>query len=386
MKVAIIEPNLVDYTGHYYSFVSELKRGFEELGDQVDIFLPKNSKVEIEGAKRLLSPSFPQNAMIKKYMSFLKKALKIAAICKIAQKRSDLVIFSTADNGEVLNATGFFNKTKPVILYFHILTTLARMRMKSWKVFEFLIKLRKPQNLYILTTSGINSVGVNIPFLSHVKLFQNAPYPLKNIAYLDEPNRDSLFYLAYMGAPAKRKNFAKLIELIRLAPEDLGFIIQCTPHAANFYDSDIQDAVKTLKGLGSKNLILLESSLPKESYFKALNQSSIVWCLYDSEWYKESISGIFLEAWSLGKPVITTHGTWMAKQVQKYGGGIVLENLEIPEILKAVEKIKSEYEKFSAEAKRAGRILHKENNGHALARFIKEIVKNDLAFPSKQIC
>jgi hypothetical protein len=64
--------------------------------------------------------------------------------------------------------------------------------------------------------------------------------------------------------------------------------------------------------------------------------------------------------------------------VEKYGGGIVLDTLEVQDILKAIEEIRGDYARFSAEAEAAGRNLYEKNNGVALARFIKDIVNINL--------
>ena len=381
MKVAIIEPNLVDYTGHYYSFVSELKRGFEELGDEVEVFLPENSKAEITGGKMVLPPVISHVGMLKKYkgyISFLIETIKIRKIIKVAQQNYDFLIFSTADDGRILNALATGKIIKPVVLYFHTFMLSWYKKQKSIRLFEFLIRLKIPkQPLNFLTTIDIDCESNELKIPTNVRLFPNAPYPLNYPLNFKESNKDNDFYIVYMGAPAKKKNFIKLTEVISSAPENYGFIVQCNSRVG-FYEPDILEAVKSLKGIKREKIILLESSLSKEEYYKALNQSSIVWCLYEPDWYKWSISGILLEAWSLGKPVITTSGTWMAKQVEKYGGGIVLDTLEIQDILKAIEEIRDDYARFSAEAEAASRILYEKNNGVALARFIKDIVNINL--------
>jgi glycosyltransferase involved in cell wall biosynthesis len=382
MKVAIIEPFLVDYTGHYYSFVSELKCGFEELGDEVEVFLPENSKVDITEGKMVLPPVISHVVIPKKYkgyISFLKETIKIRKVIKAAQKNSDFLIFSTADDWRILNALALGKIIKPVILYFHTFMHLWDKKQKSSKLFKFLIRLKIPkQPLNFLTTIDLDCESNELKIPTNVRLFPNAPYPLNYPLNFKESNKDNDFYIVYTGAPARIKNFIKLTEVISSAPENYGFIVQCNS-PVGFYEPETLEAVKSLKGIKrEKKIILLESSLSKEEYFKALNQGSIVWCLYDPDWYKWCISGILLEAWSLGKPVITTSGTWMAKQVEKYGGGIVLDTMEVQDILKAIEIIRDDYARFSAEAEAAGRILYEKNNGLALARFIKDIVNINL--------
>ncbi|MGB9847610.1 MAG: hypothetical protein ACPLKV_00075 [Minisyncoccia bacterium] len=218
------------------------------------------------------------------------------------------------------------------------------------------------------------SAGINLQIPSNYKLYPRAPYPLNYPFRFIEGVSTKRFLIAYLGAPAKQKNFQKLYEVIASAPEDFGFIVQCnTPPGLK--DPKILDLIKSLKEKRGEKVILLESSLPKESYFSVLKQSSIVWCLYDPNWYRGCISAILLEAWLLGKPVITTRGTWMGEQVEKYGGGVSLNTLEVPEILEAIRKIKENIQKFSHEAQAAGKILGEKNNGLALAFFIKNAIK-----------
>jgi len=78
-----------------------------------------------------------------------------------------------------------------------------------------------------------------------------------------------------------------------------------------------------------------------------------------------------LEAWCLGKPVIVLRGSWLAEQVEKLGGGVVVEDTEIETLERAVEEIKNNYQWYVEKAMRSGITLFEENNGRALAMFIR---------------
>jgi len=51
-----------------------------------------------------------------------------------------------------------------------------------------------------------------------------------------------------MGAPAKKKNFIKLTEVISSAPENYGFVVQCNS-PVGFHEPETLEAVKSLKGI-----------------------------------------------------------------------------------------------------------------------------------------
>ncbi|MGC8949247.1 MAG: glycosyltransferase, partial [Thermoprotei archaeon] len=98
--------------------------------------------------------------------------------------------------------------------------------------------------------------------------------------------------------------------------------------------------------------------------------------LYDPTRYRGSISGILLEAFSFGKPVVVREGSWLANQIKKFGGGVIVKDTS-PESLKiAVEEIRFNYEKYSLEAFKAGEVLYKKYNGVELAKLIKKEVDN----------
>ncbi|MGB9834887.1 MAG: glycosyltransferase [bacterium] len=374
MKVAIIEPNLVDYTGHYYSFVSELKRGFEELGDEAEVFMPENSTAPLHGIKVLPPVSRSQTSAIRGYLKIILDIFRFARVLRNIQRRFDFLVFTSADDPRTIGGVSLIWTKKPLIFYFHAPELYFYPMRKSLKLLKISNGLRR-NSVSFITPAVLEQKLARKSFFKNIKLFSEAPYPLKAPHPLEKRQNCNDFYLGYLGDARKDKNFTTLLELIDAAPEEIGFIVQCNPPGSGYYEPGIKEAVEHIKELQRDGLFIFDKPLPQNEYNELLNKSAIVWCLYESSAYKNRVSGILLEAWSLGKPVITTSGTWMAKQVEKYGGGIVLDTLDIKEILKAIEKIKADYSRFSTEAEAAGRTLYEKNNGLALARFIKEIIR-----------
>jgi len=374
MKVAIIEQNLVNYTGHYYAFVSELKRGFEEMGDEVEVFLPTNSSAPINGKTVLPPPNCSQANIIKKYFNIIRDIFRFARVLGSVQKNFDVFVFTSADDPRTIGGASLLLTKKPLVFYLHSPELFFYPIRKSIKLLKASQRLRK-KRISLITPASLKEDLIQNFSLKNIRLFPDAPVPLTMPPKQEEFVNCGNFYLGYFGDARKEKNFNKVVALIDAAPTEIGFMVQCNPPSIGYYEPGIKKGVEHIKGLQRDRLYIFEESLPQNEYREFLNKSSIVWCLYDVLQYKNRVSGILLEAWALGKPVITTSGTWMAKQVEKYGGGIVLDTLEIQDILKAIEEIRGDYARFSAEAEAAGRILYEKNNGVALARFIKDIVR-----------
>ncbi|MBE3138222.1 MAG: hypothetical protein IMZ63_00220, partial [Actinobacteria bacterium] len=97
MKIALIEPHLVDYTGHFYNFVTELRRGFNEIdsNDVVDVFVPKKCNIDepfikiLPEAKNLKEKNF--FARIFEHISFLLRFYN--ALMRI-EKNYDILVFT----------------------------------------------------------------------------------------------------------------------------------------------------------------------------------------------------------------------------------------------------------------------------------------------------
>ena len=370
MKVAIIEPHLVDYTGHYYSFVSELKRGFEALGDRVELFMPRNSTVSLVG-KRILPAKKPYPGRpLKAYLKLILDIFRFRTVLRKIERNFDLLVFTTGDDPALLGGAGFLNTKKPLIFYFHTLELFLFPMRKSLRLLLTLTRFRKKQIFFL--SPVLTEKGSTQNPLKGISLIEEAPIPLLPINRSKDGGGANNFFLGYLGDARKEKNFQRLIELIDHSPENTGFIVQCNLPQQGYYEPEIKEAVEHVRGLQNNRLLIFDKPLSGEEYHKLLKMSSIVWCLYDASAYKNRVSGILLEAWSLGKPVITTAGTWMAKQVEKFGGGIALDSPTIGNILEAIERIRAEYPCFSREAESAGTAFYEKNNGPALARFIKE--------------
>ena len=377
MKVAIIEPHLIDFTGHFYSFVSELKKGFEGIGEEVEVFLPENSEVQNLGEKVLPPTFFPKEGRFKTYSRVMQSIFKFSVILKKIQKNFDALVFTTADNNCAIGGAALINTNKPLIFYFHTPEPLFYPMRKSLRFFLLLNKFKRTK-IAFLTPAWFEEHLKKGNLLKHIKLFQDVPYPLAPPNNNDIKKVDKGFFLGYLGDAREDKNFRKVVELLSVAPENLGFIIQCNPPAIGEYEVGIKEIVQYLKGLRREHLYIYDNPLNLDEYQKILNLSSIVWCLYNASQYRNRISGILLEAWLFRKPVITTRGTWMARQVEKYGGGLVLDSQDPQKILKAVEEIQKNYERFSKEAEAAGKALFSKNNGVALATFIKRLLDEEV--------
>ena len=75
-----------------------------------------------------------------------------------------------------------------------------------------------------------------------------------------------------------------------------------------------------------------------------------------------------MDALSGGCPVVATSGTWIARVVDRFGAGRIVDGLDPRSLLAAVEEVRSDYDRLRDNAFRAGLALREENSArHLLA-------------------
>ncbi len=376
MKIALIEPYLVDYTGHYYNFVTELRKGFSEIDkrDVVDIFV--SEKCTVDGHFLKVLPDIPHlddksKNLLTKISENLGYISRFYKVLRRVEKQYDILIFTTADGFRLLLLLFYMLFKKQVYFYSQEFFKSHDERF----ILKFARRLRN--SAFILTPISLNKDHtelVKILNKKNFKIISDVPYPLRPLKNYELRQTDNkLFSISYLGAARKVKGFVNVVEFVLWCKNnnqsDYHFILQCN----GAYEDDVKKAIKTLTREILDRVTIIDHNLTEYEYSKTLHESSIILLLYEPSYYKNSISGILLEAFSFGKPVIVRGGSWLADQVKKYGGGVVVDDTG-PESLKvAVEEIRLNYGKYSLEALKAGEALYKKHNGSELAKLIKTL-------------
>ena len=130
----------------------------------------------------------------------------------------------------------------------------------------------------------------------------------------------------YFGARRRPKGFhhlPALIDALGAIEPSARFIIQAYRHRDDRADDPLIDQqAERLKKMPHVHLI--EQPLGSEDFAKELAACSLVLLPYDADVYREATSGVFVMAVAAGAVVVTTEGTWMARQAQKYSMGQVV--------------------------------------------------------------
>jgi hypothetical protein len=99
---------------------------------------------------------------------------------------------------------------------------------------------------------------------------------------------------------------------------DTNFIVQAPP------PENDETALQQLASIPHVEIVRTKFKT-KDSYFEEFCRSHFILLPYDPANYAVRTSTVFIEALGLGRPVITTNGTWMAHQLrQRPEAGLVM--------------------------------------------------------------
>ncbi len=191
----------------------------------------------------------------------------------------------------------------------------------AW-IYKLIIKSIKfilvPGRLHILTDSELLSQSLGSYFQEPLTVM---PIPhTDKITFTNIPKNRQQIICWWPGIPRYEKGCEQIKSLTRVGNSCAERI--CLVAAKN------SDIVPIKGGVKVK---LVEDHLSEKEYLNWLENSDIILLPYNTFAYKERTSGIFTEGAIAGKILLVTAGTWMARELMKYGLEELIINWEQPE-------------------------------------------------------
>jgi glycosyltransferase involved in cell wall biosynthesis len=187
--------------------------------------------------------------------------------------------------------------------------------------------------------------------MTHLEVFL-APIPhCRGDVGTSERDRSDTINIAYIGEARYHKGFHLLPYVVRGVRRDWGrervrFKIQSFANdpAAAFY-------IQTIGKLDVDDVELFPYQMDEREYRDFLSRSDIVVVPYLLDNYYRQTSGIYAEAVAAGKVTIVSKGTWMARQVEEFGGGLAFAPNDPQSFLEATQSALSDYDNLHAGAR-----------------------------------
>jgi len=352
-RIDIVEPTLSSEAGHCHSFVESVCSARREGEDGITVYAGSRARLpRIEAMGVRVVPYFHRRIRRPEAFLLYRKLLREPGrIFVPTAGRADLTMLSFAAGRSIPPGKAF--------LYFHWVKPDRSKREFLWKA------ARKQPSL---TLMGPTETVVGVFRECGFRDARIVPYPGSPTS-TETVDAEGVFrHVLYAGAARRDKGFPAVVDFVHFltdAGTGIPVAVQASPEHYGKFDKGIPAELDRLRKSYAAWLKILPETLGATEY-RAIFDGAIVLQPYSRDDFADRISGVTLDAFSAGAPVIATAGTWMARAALRFGAGVVLEDTSPASILSAVEAVRTEYPRFRRNALEAGSALRKEHDARQL--------------------
>jgi hypothetical protein len=354
----VVEPTLRDEAGHCCSFVRSLVRALPDDGSRLHVWMHRDAAGLFEGEPRCVPhPHF----------SRLLRQIESVRLYRRLLGEGDRLFLSTAGRTDLrhldLASSGSITDPGRVFAYVHWYRPSPSRRKSLERI------ARRHPGIEILVPTEwlaeqLSSVGFPVV---HVAAYPVDPGRAPDAA----PHRAAR--ALYAGAARLDKGFPTVAQIAeRLAARESGvpITIQCSPTHRRKHEPAVARAIESLRGIAGDRVTLREDTLSEADY-RSLFPGSITLQPYDPQDFADRISGVTLDAFAAGSPVIVPRGTWMARLVDTHGAGRVVDDArDVDVVLEAIESVEANWASCAAGAIKAGLAIAEAHDARGLVQIL----------------
>jgi glycosyltransferase involved in cell wall biosynthesis len=355
--INIVEPTLMSDAGHCNSFINAL---FMASTGAIPFRLWVNRKAEVAfnyGYVEMRRYFYRRVRRLQSYFLYRKLLKSANKIFVSTAGRTDMLMLDWAARGAI--------SPSKVYLYFHWFNPNAR-KLNSLKK----MAVRQPNLVILGPTQSVVNVFKEAGF-SDARI---VPYPITPREISSSASRSDFRYLLFAGAARQDKGFKQVVDLVEylhLQKSRIHVTIQTSAENFGKCDSETIANIERLNSIPYPYLMMRTEVLSTSEY-EELFSGAIAIQLYSTKDFTDRVSGVTLDAFSGGCPVVTTSGTWIARMIERFDAGLVTDNLSPDSVLKSVKVIISNYSRYSENANKAGQVLQQENSANNLYTVLTE--------------
>jgi glycosyltransferase involved in cell wall biosynthesis len=285
----------------------------------------------------------------------------------------DLLIIPTAYSNQVLGATFFSEYVKsrcPMIsMQFHQLfppkheIELSRLRQFHFYWLRRLLKAFRLPSSSQITYWTTESRALNTAYrrLTRKPIGQlSVPYDMGDVFIRAREQDPSCFRIGFVGDGREEKGlfyFLRACERLAASRENLRFVLQLNNLRGYSYFSREQLEREINKFEALPNVEVIRGGLAPAEHHALIRSLDIVVLPYDSAEYSLRISGLFVQAAILGRPIILSDSSWAADELrQNRAAGVLFdyvradESVTVTGLTNAIARAVREYARLSREA------------------------------------
>ena len=360
----IIEPTLRDQTGHCYALVMDLLNIHSSESRQYHIWLSKQGE-ELFRSQNDITEHHIFSRRLRRIQAFFlyRKLIREEKRFFISTATTtDLQLLDWAFRSQRKSAT---LNTKQIKLYMHWLYPSKRKVQRLEKIAQ-----RYPDLNLACPTKSVQDILKKVGFVN-VELIS---YPsATNQTDNDTLQTEEFHKVLFAGAARVDKGFPTVVEIIDLLKEansNIPVTIQCSTTHKGVHGEEISSAIDRLQEINYPFLTSLNETLDRDDY-QAMMKHSILIQPYDTKHFADRVSGVTLDALKAGSPVVVPANTWMARLVERFDAGVIVEKHDdAHQWLQAIQSLISRWEHYAHNASLASDIILSEHSPEIMVNWL----------------
>jgi glycosyltransferase involved in cell wall biosynthesis len=155
------------------------------------------------------------------------------------------------------------------------------------------------------------------------------------------------------GRPSLSKGVATFALAIKRLTEGglcSGLTFTLQDYDTPFREPELARSIAMLQQLSLPNLNIIQKSLDEDGYYQLMSEADLIVLPYFQEDYHAMVSGPFVEALALGKPVVVTEHTWMSAQLKRFGAGLTVRDRDAEDLARAICAARDGYQHLAEQA------------------------------------
>lgn len=357
-KLHIVEPTLNSDAGHCMSLVRALSAAAESAGCP---------QITVWGGRTATASGLSNKVSLEKHFVRRWRRFQALALYRRLLRQPGRILVSTAGSADLVSldwaarSCGVHPMPKnKVTLFVHWLNV-------------------KPGKARLFSAIASRQPGIQIlaPTASVVDFFSNCGFTAKQVAYpldtaspeVTPPASPKAFrHILVPGAARMDKGFGHIVDLVLAMHEHqltLPIIVQTSMEHGHQKDQTLVDAIARLRTSGYPYLTMQDEAMDHATY-RALFDGAIVLQPYRAHDFKDRVSGVTLDAFQAGAPIVVTEDTWMSRLVQQHKAGVATSDLSATGLLGALTPILNNHEEFAQRAVAASTVIRAEHSAKGL--------------------
>ncbi len=380
----IVDPDAKSWSGHYMAYNEKLSVQLESLGMAVKVLCRSDLDRDIISSRTNYFPTFTRHSwQIGNPKASPAHAVKfeeelVAGIERaVGSYKGQVLLYmycGGVEHAEILKRVARrFQAVRVNINLFWLSFRLTQAYAELWRPFLEEVDMEAGAGRFV-ATAPTEEIRNRLAQLTGV-ILPVAPHPSTGISdvQFNSLNHSQSYTssvkrlrVLFPSAPRAEKGYDVSLKTVELLSENDQFV-PCIRHNPTFSTPDVFADI----GAKPEKAELIVGELNDSEFRELFLKCDIVVLPYTPDAFAERTSGLLIDALYCHLPCVVIRGTWLGNLVERYGCGVVVDDLHPEALYEGIRKLAADYSVFRSRTAEAAADYFSRNSWQTFAEFLK---------------